>query len=56
MFQIVKRGDISALRKALNMLSAIVLALAAVAVFLAVLGYNPLNVYISMLDGAFGSS
>lgn len=56
MFQIVKRGDITTLRKTCNMLLAILLALAAVAIFLAVLGYNPLSVYISMLDGAFGSS
>ena len=56
MFQIIKRSEITTWQKTLNMLLAIFLALITVAIFLAVLGYNPLSVYASMLDGAFGSN
>ena len=56
MFQIIKRSEITTLKKTINMLIAIFLALVTVAIFLAILGYNPLSVYASMLDGAFGSN
>ncbi len=55
MLRMSSRTDCSGKEALLIRLSAIILALAAVAFFIALLGHNPFSVYISMIEGAFGS-
>ncbi|MDM8533708.1 ABC transporter permease [Clostridiaceae bacterium HSG29] len=55
MFQMIKRAEISKKESALIRFSAIVLAFIFSGLFILLLGHNPVNVYISMFDGAFGS-
>lgn len=52
----VKRGDISKSSGLAVRGAAILLALLATTLFIAFLKLNPLSVYVSMLDGAFGSA
>jgi len=49
------RTDCSKNEAILVRTSAVLLALTAVAVFIMLLGHNPFSVYISMIEGAFGS-
>ncbi|MCR4435953.1 MAG: ABC transporter permease [Clostridiales bacterium] len=56
MFRIVKRAELSKKKAIAIRAAAIVLALVAAAVFIFALGRNPVDVYLSMLKGAFGSS
>jgi len=55
MIRMTSRPDCSKKEAALIRTSAIVLALIAAAIFIALLGLNPLSVYASMLEGAFGT-
>lgn len=52
----VKRGDINKSSGLAVRGAAIILALLATTLFIAFLKLNPLSVYVSMLDGAFGSA
>lgn len=56
MVRIVKRVDLSGRKAVFFRIAAVVLALLASAVFIALLGHSPLEVYRSMVDGAVGSS
>lgn len=56
MLKIVKKTEADVRQKVLINIAGIVAALLAAALFLAVAGFNPLQVYISMVSGAFGSS
>ena len=56
MLKIVKKTEADVKQKLLIHVAGIVAALLAAALFLAVAGFNPLQVYISMINGAFGSS
>jgi len=55
MLRMSARTDCSAKEATIIRASAIILALAAVAFFIMLLGHNPFSVYISMIEGAFGS-
>lgn len=55
MLRMSSRTDCSRNEAILIRTSAIVLALTAVAFFIMLLGHNPFSVYISMVEGAFGS-
>lgn len=55
MLRMSARTDCSRNEAILIRTSAIVLALTAVAFFIMLLGHNPFSVYISMIEGAFGS-
>ncbi|HNX23858.1 MAG TPA: ABC transporter permease [Spirochaetota bacterium] len=55
MLRMSSRTDCSRNEAILIRTSAIILALAAVAFFIMLLGHNPFSVYISMIEGAFGS-
>lgn len=56
MLRIVKRTEVSNRASIVIRLTAVVLALLASAIFLAILKFNPVDVYGSMLKGAFGSA
>lgn len=56
MLKIVKKTEATMKQKVLINIAGIVAALVAAALFLAVAGFHPLQVYVSMVDGAFGSS
>lgn len=55
MYRIAKRADLSGRQSITIRTLAIVLSLVASAIFILALGHNPIDVYISMLQGAFGS-
>ncbi len=55
MLRMSSRTDCSAREALLIRASAIILALCTVAIFIMLLGHNPISVYISMIEGAFGS-
>lgn len=55
MIKMVKRTHTSSLRSMVIRLSSILLALITGGIFLSLMGHNPLLVYQSMIDGAFGS-
>ncbi len=55
MLRMSTRTDCSAKEAAVIRTTAIILALVSVAFFILLLGHNPLSVYISMIEGAFGS-
>ena len=56
MFRVVKRTDLTKKQSVSFRLLAILGALLASGIFLMILGFNPFEVYISMLDGSFGSA
>lgn len=55
MLNITKRTECSKLEASLIRLSAILLALLTASLFLMIMKYNPIEIYASMMDGAFGS-
>lgn len=55
MVKIIKRTDLTGFQAVFFRVAAVVLALAASAGFIFLLGHNPLEVYGAMLKGAFGS-
>lgn len=55
MIRIAKRSDVSKRRNIAARSAAVLLALALSALFIVFLGHNPIKVYISMLEGSFGS-
>ncbi|PRR79085.1 D-allose transporter subunit [Clostridium liquoris] len=56
LFRIIKRSKITVKKNIMIRISSIVFALLLVAIFIALLGLNPMGVYSSMLKGAFGSA
>lgn len=56
MLRIIKRSEVSKKENLLIRTVAIILALVVSGIFLAVLKFNPAEVYLSMLKGAFGST
>lgn len=56
MLKVVKRAELSSPQQLKLRMGAIGLALLFTALFLALAGYNPLNVYIKILEGAFTSA
>ncbi len=56
MFRVIKRTDLSKKQSVVFRLVAILAALATSGIFLLILGFNPFDVYLSMLDGSFGSA
>lgn len=55
-FRVVKKPEITQKQYTLIMLMAILLALLASGLFLLLLGLNPVEVYVAMIKGAFGTS
>lgn len=55
MFRVVKRTDLTKKQSVSYRLIAILLALLTTGIFILFLGFNPLEIYIKMLDGSFGS-
>ncbi len=55
MIRIAKRSEISKNRSVMTRIAAIIMALMLSALFIVFLGHNPLKVYLSMLEGSFGS-
>lgn len=55
MLRIVKRTGLTGFQTVMYRITAVVLSLIASAVVIYLLGHNPLDVYISMLQGAFGT-
>lgn len=55
MFRIVKRTDLAKRQSVMFRLLAILGALLITGIFILLLGFNPFKVYLSMLDGSFGS-
>ncbi|MDF2987552.1 MAG: ABC-type uncharacterized transport system, permease component, partial [Eubacterium sp.] len=55
MFRIVKRTDLTRQKSVMFRLIALLGALLTTGIFIFFLGFNPLKVYLSMLDGSFGS-
>lgn len=55
MVRIIKRAGISGQKAFVIRITAIISAFAAAAVFIAFIAGNPLGVYVSMVDGAFGT-
>ncbi|MBI9012131.1 MAG: ABC transporter permease [Clostridiales bacterium] len=55
MFRMVKRTNVSSKQSAMIRLLAVVLALLCSSLFILLMGHNPIKVYVSMLNGAFGS-
>jgi simple sugar transport system permease protein len=51
----IKRADMTTKKSIFIRTAAILLALVVSAIFILLLGHNPIDVYISMLEGAFGS-
>lgn len=56
MFRVAKRTDLTKKQSVTFRLLAILAALVTSGIFLLVLGFNPFEVYLSMLDGSFGSA
>lgn len=56
MFKIIQRGDISKQRSLLITLLSILAGLVAIGLFLAILGYNPVDVFTNIILGSLGSS
>ncbi|WP_200805900.1 ABC transporter permease [Desulfonispora thiosulfatigenes] len=56
MIRIAKRSDMNKRKYVTIQITAVLLALLTAAIFIVLLGHNPLEVYSSMLKGAFGSS
>jgi simple sugar transport system permease protein len=56
LLRITKRSEIKKSTASLIRISAVILALITTALFIFSLGHNPINVYISMINGAFGSA
>ncbi|GAA0180665.1 ABC transporter permease [Clostridium sediminicola] len=56
MLRIVKKGETTRLQTVVITAIAIILAILATSLFIVALGFNPLEVYASMLKGAFGSN
>jgi len=55
MIRIAKRSEVSKNRNVLTRIAAIIMALMLSALFIVFLGHDPLKVYLSMLEGSFGS-
>ncbi len=55
MYRVVKRTDLTRKQSVMFRLLAVLAALLTSGVFLIILGFNPFEVYLSMLDGSFGS-
>lgn len=55
MFRISKRTDIPSSKAAIIRICSILLALVTVGIFISILGHSPIEVYISMVSGAFGN-
>ena len=55
MFRVIKRTDLTKKQSISFRLLAILGALLTTGIFILLLGFNPLEVYMSMLDGSFGS-
>ncbi|MFA6807488.1 MAG: ABC transporter permease [Eubacteriales bacterium] len=55
-FRVIKKGEISQKKYTLITLTAIFSALVTSGLFLALLGLNPLEVYLAMVKGAFGTT
>lgn len=55
MYRVVKRTDLTAKQSVSFRLLAILGALVTTGIFILFLGFNPMDVYISMLDGSFGT-
>ncbi|MHB8063354.1 MAG: ABC transporter permease [Ruminiclostridium sp.] len=55
MFRVVKRTDLTKKQSVSFRLLAILGALLTTSIFILILGFNPLQVYMSMLNGSFGS-
>lgn len=55
MFRMVKRTNVSKKQSAMIRLLAVVLALLCSSLFILLMGHSPIKVYVSMLNGAFGS-
>lgn len=55
MFRVVKRSDVSSKEAFAIRAVSIILAFITIALFIGVIGFNPIKVYISMIKGAFGS-
>lgn len=53
--RMIKRADMTTKKAIMIRTTAIILSLVVSAVFIVILGHNPFDVYISMLEGAFGS-
>ncbi len=56
MIRMIKRADITQKQSALIRIYAILLALVVSGIFILILKHNPVEVYVSMIKGAFGSS
>lgn len=56
MFRMIKRADMTPKKAIFIRTSAILMALLTSALFILILGHNPLSVYYSMIVGAFGSA
>lgn len=56
MLKLIKRKNMTKRKAMLIRLMAILSALITCGVFLQILGYNPIDVYIGLIDGAFGSA
>ena len=56
MVKLIKRADISKKKASIIRLFAIFLSLLVTAIFLLLIKHNPINVYISMIEGSFGSA
>ncbi len=55
MFRIIKRTDLTKKQSILFRVIAVFGALVATSIFIMLIGFNPIDVYVSMLDGSFGS-
>jgi ABC-type uncharacterized transport system permease subunit len=55
MYRVVKRTDLTRKQSVFFRIMAILGALAATSIFIMIIGFNPFDVYVSMLDGSFGS-
>lgn len=56
MFRVIKRTDLTQKQSVSFRLIAILGALLTSGIFILILGFNPIDVYVSMLDGSFGSA
>jgi ABC-type uncharacterized transport system, permease component len=55
MFRVIKRTDLTKRQSVFFRIVAILGALVATSIFIMIIGFNPIDVYVSMLDGSFGS-
>jgi simple sugar transport system permease protein len=55
MIRIAARSEVSSKRNVLTRIAAIIMALMLSALFIVFLGHDPIKVYLSMLEGSFGS-